>query len=333
MKCVSRCAAFFALAVWTMGVTAAGAQTVTGTIQGTISDTSGGVLPGVTVTIKRVDTGTERTAVSNAQAFYSAPFRQQGRYSVTAALSGFGTVTRDGIQLGLNDTRVVDIKLDPRVTESVTVTADPAPINVTNGEIKGSLTAEQIMDKPTLSPGSFLSLAETLTGFQDNPTSGQNNPTASSGSSINFNGTGTRGATFQINGVNNDDSSENQNRQGAALSTIQEFQVLKNGYSAEFGRGDRAVVLLQTKSGTNQLHGDAYLYRQDSAWNAKSFFSASAPKPIRQRSEYCFTIALPVVKNRLFAFGSVARPRTYGGGNGGDQRTASRAWEFPGPTS
>ncbi len=315
MKCVSRCAAFFALAVWTMGVTAAGAQTVTGTIQGTISDTSGGVLPGVTVTIKRVDTGTERTAVSNEQGFYSAPFLQIGRYSVTAALSGFGTVTRDGIQLGLNDTRVVDIKLDPRVTESVTVTADPAPINVTNGEIKGSLTAEQIMDKPTLSAGSFLSLAETFTGFQDNPTSGQNNPTASSGSSINFNGTGTRGATFQINGVNNDDSSENQNRQGAALSTIQEFQVLKNGYSAEFGRGDGAVVLVQTKSGTNTLHGDAYLYRQDSGWNAKSFFAASSPKPIRQRSEYGFTVGLPIVRNRLFAFGNVDRTKSDGQNN------------------
>ena len=107
------------------------------------------------------------------------------------------------------------------------------------------------------------------------PDIGQNNPTASSGSSINFNSTGTRGATFQINGVNNDDSSENQNRQGVALSTIQEFQVLKNGYSAEFGRGDGAVVLVQTKSGTNRLHGDAYLYRQDNDWNARSWFRVS----------------------------------------------------------
>ena len=149
------------------------------------------------------------------------------------------------------------------------------------------------MDKPSLSASSFLSLAETFTGFQDNPTSGQNNPTASSGSSINFNGTGTRGATFQINGVNNDDSSENQNRQGAALSTIQEFQVLKNGYSAEFGRGDGAVVLVQTKSGTNQYHGDVYLYQQNGAWNAKSFFAQAAPKPIRHRSGVRLHARLP----------------------------------------
>jgi outer membrane receptor protein involved in Fe transport len=291
------------------------AQTVTGTIQGTVADTSGGVLPGVSVTITQVDTGAQRAVVTNQQGFYSAPFLQIGGYSITAALAGFGTVTRTGIVVNLNDTRVVDFTLDPRATQTVTVTANAPAINLTSGETKGTLTAEQIMDKPSLSASSFLSLAETFTGFQDNPTGGQNNPTASSGSSINFSGTGTRGATFQINGVNNDDSSENQNRQGAALSTIQEFQVLKSAYSAEFGRGDGAVVLVQTKSGTNTLHGDVYLYQQDSDWNAKSFFSASTPKPIRQRSEYGFTIGLPVVRNRLFAFGNIDRTKSDGENN------------------
>ena len=290
----------------------AAAQTVTGTIQGTVTDTSGGVLPGVTITLTQVETGTERAIVTNAEGIYSAPFLQIGTYSVKAELTGFGPVIRQNIDVRLNDTRVVDIKLNPRVTQEVTVTAEVSKVNLTNAEIKGSLTAEQIMDKPSLSASSFLSLAETFTGFQDNPTSGQNNPTASSGSSINFNGTGTRGATFQINGVNNDDSSENQNRQGAALSTILEFQVLKNGYSAEFGRGDGAVVLVQTKSGTNQYHGDLYLYQQNGAWNAKSFFAQAAPKPIRHRSEYGFTLGGPVMQNKLFAFGNVDRTKSDG---------------------
>lgn len=195
---------------------------------------------------------------------------------------------------------MVDFQLDPRLTDAITVTADAPRINTTNAEVKGSLTSEQIMDKPTASPGSFLGLAETFTGFQENPTSGQNNPTASSGSSINFNGTGTRGATFQINGVNNDDSSENQNRQGAALSTIKEFQVLKSSYSAEFGRGDGAVVLGQTKSGTNTLHGDGYWYKQDNdGWNAKSFFAPTTPKPVRTRDQYGFTAGFPIKVNTL----------------------------------
>lgn len=303
----------FAAAV--MAAPVATAQTVTGTIQGTVVDTSGGVLPGATIVVKQVDTGAERTLVTNESGIYTAPYVAIGRYSITASLAGFGSVTRAGITVGLNDTKVVDFKLDPRLTDAITVTADAPRINTTNAEVKGSLTSQQIMDKPTANAGNFLSLAETFTGFQENPTTGQNNPTASSGSSINFNGTGTRGATFQINGVNNDDSSENQNRQGAALSTIQEFQVLKNGYSAEFGRGDGAVVLVQTKSGTNRLHGDGYWYKQDNTWNAKSFFSPTTPKPIRTRDQYGFTAGFPIVVNRLFAFANVDRTALDGQNN------------------
>src|SRR5688500_14096651 len=294
----------------------AAAQTVTGTIQGTVTDTSGGVLPGVTITVTQVDTGTERAIVTNAEGIYTAPFLQIGRYAVKAELAGFGTVIRQNIDVRLNDTRVVDIRLNPSVTQEVTVTAEAPKVNLTNAEVKGSLTAEQIMDKPSRSASSFLALAETFTGFQENPTSGQNNPTASSGSSINFNGTGTRGATFQINGVNNDDSSENQNRQGAALSTILEFQVLKNGYSAEFGRGDGAVVLVQTKAGTNSYHGDVYLYQQDNQWNARSFFAVpGSPKAIRQRSQYGFTTGFPIVRDKLFGFANVDRTKSDGENN------------------
>ena len=164
------------------------------------------------------------------------------------------------------------------------------------------------MDKPTLNANSFLSLAETFPGFQENPTSGQNNPTASSGSSINFNNTGTRGATFQINGVNNDDSSENQNRQGVALSTIAEFQILKNGYSAEFGRGDGAVVLVQTKSGTNSFHGDVYLYqpreRLEREIMVPGQLTSCRRRPLEGGTSMASTAGFPIMRNKLFAFGS-----------------------------
>ena len=282
------------------------AQTVTGTIQGTVSDSSGGVLPGVTVLVTNAETGAQRTVVTNEAGFYIAPFVQIGRYSVRATMSGFGTIIRDNVAVGLNETKVVDFALEPRVTSEVTVTTAVPAIALTKAEVKSSLTAEQIYERPTLNSGNFLEYATTFPGFQENPTSGQNNPTASSGSSINFNNTGTRGATFQINGVNNDDSSENQNRQGAALATIQEFAVLKNSYSAEFGRGDGAVVLVQTKAGTNQVRGDAYMYRQDGSWNARTFFaSPTSAKPERERTQTGFTLGFPVMRNRLFAFGSV----------------------------
>src|SRR4029079_12375123 len=84
------------------------AQTVTGTVQGTVTDTSGGVMPGVTITLTQTETNAERVIVTNESGFYSAPFLPIGHYSVKAVLQGFGPVTRQGISLGLNDTRVVD---------------------------------------------------------------------------------------------------------------------------------------------------------------------------------------------------------------------------------
>ena len=279
------------------------AQTVTGTLQGTVRDTSAAVMPGTVVSVRNLDTGQTRETTTNTVGYYVLPLLPIGSYELTAALSGFRTVIHQRVTVALNDTRVVNFEMVPApVSETVTVRAEAAPINTTSGEIKHALDERQIDDRPTNNRGSFLGLAETFPGFAENPTSGQNNPTASSGSSINFNGTGTRGATFQINGVNNDDSSENQNRQGAAIATIKEIQVITNTYSAEFGRGYGAVVLVQTKAGTNQFRGEAYEYRQDSAWNARSAFSLT--KPDNQRDTFGAVAGFPLRRNRLFAFAS-----------------------------
>lgn len=288
------------------------AQTVTGTIQGVVTDATGGVLPGTAIEVRNVETGATRALVTNEVGFYTATFLPVGRYTVSAKLSGFSTVIREGIDVGLNQTRVADFQLKQAAREeTIRVTGAAPPINTVNAEVRSSLNARQIADKPTLNPGSFLSLAETFGGFQENPTSGQNNPTASSGSSINFNGTGTRGATFQINGVNNDDSSENQHRQGVSLATIKEFQVLTNTYSAEFGRAFGGVVLVQTKSGTNQWSGEAYEFMQDSNdLTARANFALT--KPDNQRHQYGATAGFPIVRDRLFGFVSFDRIRFKG---------------------
>ena len=279
------------------------AQTVTGTIQGTVTDTTGALLPGVTVTIQNLETNTTRDVMTNERGQYSAPFLPLGRHKVTAAMSGFGSVVREA-EVTLNTTSVVDFQLNPTVVQETTVVAEPARINTTSQEVKQSLNAEQILDKPSFlnlnNNNTFLTLAETFAGFQENPTSGQNNPTVSSGSSINFNGTGTRGATFQIDGVNNDDSSENQHRQGVSLAAIQEFQVISNNYTAEFGRGYGAVVLVQTKSGTNQVHGEGSYSKQDSDWNALPAFATVRPE--NDRPNYSGVVGFPILKDRVFGF-------------------------------
>ncbi|HEX6732835.1 MAG TPA: TonB-dependent receptor, partial [Pyrinomonadaceae bacterium] len=291
-------------------------QTVTGTLQGTVLDKNGAVVPGADILVRNVETGQERTLKTNEDGFYVVSYVPIGRYNISASLKGFNTVLKQDIEITLNQTRVVDFSLSPSgVTEAVTVVADSQPINTTNAQIASSLNSQEILDKPTFNQSNFLTLAETFSGFQENPTSGQNNPTASSGSSINFNGTGTRGTTFQINGVNNDDASENQNRQGASLSTIKEFQVITNNFTAEFGRGYGAVVLVQTKSGTNDLHGDVYFYHNNSALNAtNNQFTPGTRKPVNRRNQYGFTSGFPLLKNRLFMFASLDHIQNSGAG-------------------
>ncbi|MGH9456416.1 MAG: carboxypeptidase regulatory-like domain-containing protein [Thermoanaerobaculia bacterium] len=283
------------------------AQTVTGTIQGTVADATGAALPGVTVTVRNVDTGHQRVVVTNERGFYNAPFVPIGEYTVRAELSGMNPVQKTKVDVGLNHTRIIDFALTVSgVEETITVVAEEPRINQVNAEIKGSLTDVEIIDKPTppgTSATAFLTLAETFAGFQENPTSGQNNPTLSSGSSINF-GAGTRGASFQINGVNNDDSSENQHRQGVTLSAIKEFQVLTSNFSAEFGRAYGAIVLVQTKQGTNEFAGDLFGFFSDAQWNEKSYFARHLPKGESKREQYGFTAGFPIVRDRLFGFGA-----------------------------
>lgn len=279
------------------------AQTVTGTMSGSVADVSGGALPGVTVSIRNAETGLERLAVTDGNGRFNVAFLPVGRYTVRAELASFGSQTRENVRVDLNQTVVQDFVLDPSLSELVTVTADAPRINVTDGEIKQTMRAEEIMSLPQTNQTSFLGLAATMAGYQEsNPTGGMDNPTLSVGSSANFNGAGTRGTTFQINGVNNDDSSENQNRQGVALATIKSFQVLSNSYSAEFGRGYGAVVLVQTKSGTNEFAGELYGYAQDGQWNEKSWFARTQPKPENYRRQFGATLGFPIVRDKLFAF-------------------------------
>jgi outer membrane receptor protein involved in Fe transport len=278
------------------------AQTVTGTMRGSVSDRSGAVLPGVTITIRNVETAFERILTTEKDGSYNAPFLPIGRYNVQAELSGFGTMKHNNARVELNQTTVQDFVLDPSMQETVTVNADAPRIDVTDGEVKQTLRGKEIENLPAPDQTNFLRLASIFAGYQENPTSGQDNPALSSGSSVNFNGTGTRGATFQINGVNNDDNSENQQRQNVPLATIQTFQILTNNFSAEFGRGYGAVVLVQTKQGTNNIDGEVYGYGQDAKYQTRDVTQTSLDHGNHYRRQFGMTSGFPILHDTLFGY-------------------------------
>jgi hypothetical protein len=270
-------AAFLALLFLTLSLSGAVfAQTVTGTLSGSVTDSTDAVIPNIQVVAKNKETGLARTVTTNSEGYFQMPFLPLGSYDVVVEAQGFRKVTKTDVLIELNKTTVSNFRLEvSSVGAEVQITGETPLIETTAGEIKHSLDAKRIEDTP-LAGRNFISLVEQIPGFQPSSfggdaSSGQNNPTNSSGSFASFNGQGTRSATFQIDGVNNDDSSENQNRQGVNISTIKEFQVLTNSFSAEFGRAGGAVLLVQTKSGTNQFHGDAYDFIQNDIFNANGF--------------------------------------------------------------
>src|SRR6266540_2941660 len=131
---------------------AVAAQTVTGTVQGTVTDANGAFVPGAEILLHNVDTGQERTLKTNGEGFYLASFMPLGRYAVSASQKGFAKV-QETIEVTLNQTRVVDFTLKPTgVSEAVIVTSEATPINTTNAEIKGTLNTQEILDKPTFNP-------------------------------------------------------------------------------------------------------------------------------------------------------------------------------------
>jgi len=317
------------------------AQTVTGTLEGRVLDRTGAVIAAAQLSIKSEQTGLAREATTNGEGYFAFRFVPIGTYEVIASAQGFKKVRKATVEVALNTTTTSDFTLEPAaVSETVNVTGEAALIDTAAADFKNTFETRAIEDRP-LPTRNFLYFAETVPGFQENPVSGQNNPTMSSGSSVNFNGTGTRGTTFQINGVNNDDSSENQQRQGVNISTIQQVQVMTNNFSAEFGRGYGTVVLVQTKQGTNRFHGDVFWFHQNSWFNSRDWFQSpqiydpylkvdSTGKtlctgstdptcqkeyktPSSRRQDYGFTIGGPILKNKLFFYGSFQQVKNGGG--------------------
>jgi hypothetical protein len=237
----------------------ASAQTVTGTLSGTVTDSAGAVIPNAQVTAKNLETSFSRTVTTNGEGFYNMPFLPLGNYDVTVDIKGFQKTVKQAVAVELNKNTVSNFKMEVAGSSAeITITGETPQIETTTGEIKHSLDTQRVEDTP-LAGRNFISLVEQIPGFQiasfgGDASSGQNNPTNSSGSFAAFSGLGSRSTTFQVDGVSNNDASENQNRQGVNISTIRELQVLTNSFSAEFGGGG-AAVLVQTKSGTNLFHG------------------------------------------------------------------------------
>jgi Carboxypeptidase regulatory-like domain len=279
------------------------AQTVNGTLLGTITDTTGAVVANAKITATQTSTGAIRETTSNASGNYTIPDVVPGSYSVTATSQGFKQVTQENIELVANTTQRVDLNLTAgSVTESVLVTTAPPLLQTDRADISTKLGTAEIADLPIGTNRNFQSLLNLVPGMA--PATFQHSQFFNSQSSLqtNANGIPRMGNLYQIEGIDDDERTGLLQLIIPPADAISTVDISTNNYEAELGRAIGAVTNVTLKSGTNSFHGSAFEYIQNNATNARSYFSTT---PLGHLSYNYFggSIGGPILKNKLFFFG------------------------------
>src|SRR3954463_11118818 len=286
------------------------AQSVSGTILGTVTDSSGSVIPNAKVTIVNEGTGLTRTVHADANGEFTAPSLPTGHYTVIAELTGFKTLTLSNIELGVDQRARIDMKLDVgAMTESVSVEATSPLVQTSSSELGTTVKAEQIEALP-LNGRNFVNLTRTLPGvLRGIP--GANIDGAGSlawraSASFSANGQRTRDNNFMLDGVDNNETWLQTVVIFPSVDALDEFKLQTSTYSAEFGRSLGGVVNLQIKSGTNAFRGSGFEFHRDDAFDANNFFNnrAQRPKPDFKQNQFGGTLGGPIFKDKTFFFGS-----------------------------
>ena len=283
------------------------AQLTTGTITGTVTDSSGAAIPGATIAVKNVDTGASRNSVAGPSGRYEIPNLPVGKYEVTASIAGFQTSVRTGIELTVGRTAVVDHTLQVgEVAQSVTVSGEATMLETTTATVSQLVDQKRVEDLP-LKGRDLTQLAELQPGVMKMPAG----TGAFSGLGDKITVAGARGNQnlYLLDGVSNSDLSGNpQGASGAYLGadTVKEFQIITNNYSAEYQSAAGAIVSAVTKSGTNSIHGTGFWLTRNAAMDANSWTNNrnDAPKRDFSRNQYGGSLGGPIKKDKAFFFGS-----------------------------
>lgn len=280
------------------------AQVTTGTIQGTVKDEQGAIIPGVEITIRNLDTGVARTLVSDDQGRYLASDLGLGNFEVRAELAGFQAAVRRGITLTIGQVAAVDLALQVgEVTEEVVVMGEAPLVETTQSSIAQVVDDKKIRDLP-LNVRSYAELATLQVGVTkfkifSGPMNGIGVQLSFAGSRPDSNAYLLDGA--DINNVYN--KAPNSGTGGIiGVEAVREFQVLTNTYSAQFGRSMGGQLVAVTRSGTNAFHGSAYEFYRNDNLDARNFFDDE--KPEFKRNQFGFSLGGPIIKDKTFFFGN-----------------------------
>ena len=279
------------------------AQKDAGAIVGLVHDPSGAVVSGAKVTVEDVDRGTQLTLSTNDEGQYVASPLRIGRYSVTVEKEGFKKAVAGPVQVNIQDRVGVDLKLEPgMVTEVVSVTGQRAQLETETSEL-GQVVDSQRINALPLNGRNYAQLALLGVGIA------ASEPGSRVETTYGFSANGARSLqnNFLLDGIDNNANLGDVLNGAAyvvqpAVDAIAEFKVETNAYSAEFGRGNGAIMNAVIKSGTNQIHGDVWEFLRNEKVDASNAFDVFGQQPYKQ-NQFGFTLGGPIVKNKLFLFG------------------------------
>jgi Carboxypeptidase regulatory-like domain len=285
------------------------AQDVTATVTGTVTDPSGAAIPGATVTAKSVERGTTFKDVSNDAGIYRIPQLPVGNYELRVEKDGFQTALYPGITLVLNQIARIDIGLKVgQVTQTVEVTGG-TPVLETESTLVGTIINAETNEALPLATRNYVELTLLSPGaVHPDPSSFNNGDNAATGARPFINGNREQSNNFLLDGMDNNEVSDNLLGYTPSPDAIQEFNLISNNAPAEFGNFMGGIVSATIKSGTNGYHGDVWEFFRNDQLNANQWEnkinpgSAEIPRAPLRWNMFGGTLGGPVLKNKLFFF-------------------------------
>jgi len=282
-------------------------QALSGTVVGTVTDQAGAVVPGANVTLIHEGTQFTRTTASNANGQYTAFSFPPGRITISVEHSGFQKLVRSGVELTAADTLTVDLRLNVgNVQETVQVTGEAPLLQSATATVSTLITNQQMLEMP-LNGRSFTQLLQLGAGAAPGTPGMQAGLTGygmRANTGISVNGSTVHNNAFLVDGLYNRQLWVNGIVMVPTIDSIQETRVMTSNYSAQYGNAAGAVTIVQSKSGTNQLHGSLYEFLRNDKLDANTFFNnrQGARKPAFRRNEFGGVFGAPIRRDKTFIF-------------------------------
>ena len=303
----------------TFGSRAALAQLTTADILGTVTDSTGAVVPKANITLVNLDTNLQRTTVSNDSGEYDFTLLPVGRYSVTVKIAGFKTATTSNVAVEAGDRARADVHLETGgATETVTVEAQTPLLQADSATVSSTVTAKAVQDLP-LNGRNFVQLIDLVPGANEGAGNGLGSGGRPDDRRTNANGLSVNAQDEALNNWIVDGLDNNERVIGTIgvkpnVEGIQEITIQTNSYAAEAGRTAGGVINIVTKAGTNKFHGSVYEYFRNDIFDGRPVFQTTGNKPELRQNQYGGSIGGPIFKNRTFFYFDYEGFRSVNGG-------------------